>query len=153
MIRWSRHGISGAFNVFVVFAFVGELSAHRPVLGAPPVQKPCSGLFHDDPEVRHTQDSPIQLDPDNTIVTLTVISDTESIEEDHEDPHIESENVSPSYTESSNDLVIVNSEEMHTIELESPLLPLTPSLGTPTSLLLDRIELEVHRCLIQKAKN
>ena len=30
--------------VFDVFALSGKLSAHRPVLGAPPMQKPCSGL-------------------------------------------------------------------------------------------------------------
>ena len=69
----------------------------------------------------------------------------QEIPQDASDPHIESENFSPSYTESSNDPVIVNSEEVHTIAPESPLLPLTPSPGTPTSLVLDSIELEVHR--------
>ena len=106
MIRWSRHGISGAFNVFVAFALLWETERSPTSARSPASAETVFRPFHDDPEVRHTQDSPIQLDPDNTIVTLTVISDTESIEEDHEDPHIESESFSPSYTESSNDPVI-----------------------------------------------
>ena len=44
--------------------------------------------------------------PDAITVKPAGGSDTESIEEDHEDPHIESESFSPSYTESSNDPVI-----------------------------------------------
>ena len=96
----------GGLQCFCRLCTLGETERSPTSARSPASAETVFRPFHDDPEVRHTQDSPIQLDPDNTIVTLTVISDTESIEEDHEDPHIESESFPPSYTESSNDPVI-----------------------------------------------
>ena len=62
----------GGLQCFCRLCTLGETERSPTSARSPASAETVFRPFHDDPEVRHTQDSPIQLDPDNTSVGGTL---------------------------------------------------------------------------------